>query len=126
MFGMAVVGAFIAGVYGILHDHVTYSIGPEYFTKLKFQQFHYADFGLGDRVFVSCIGFLATWWVGFIIAWFLSRRLIPGQNRATAYREILKGMAIVFASGLVVGAIGYLFGRSLRPETVNAAWQPIL
>ena len=125
MFGMAALGAIIAGVYGILHDHVTYSIGPEYFTKLKFQQFHYADFGMGDRVFVSCIGFLATWWVGFIIAWFLSRRLIPDQDRGTAYRGICKGMAIVFASGVLAGAIGYMYGMTLGPDTDYVAWRPI-
>ena len=125
MFGMACLGGVIAGIYGILHDHVTYSIGPEYFTKLKFKQFHYADFGLGDRVFVSCIGFLATWWVGFIIAWFLARRLIPGQNRATAYRGILKGFAIVLASGLVAGVIGYLYGASIELDSTRSAWQPV-
>ena len=125
MFGMAGIGAIIAGIYGILHDHVTYSIGPEYFTKLKFKQFHYADFGLGDRVFVSCIGFLATWWVGFIIAWFLSRRLIPGQDRASAYRGILKGFAIVLASGLVAGAIGYLYGSSIKLDGAHSLWQPV-
>lgn len=28
-------GALIAGVYGILHDQVTFEIGPEYFTEFK-------------------------------------------------------------------------------------------
>lgn len=125
MFGMAALGAIIAGVYGILHDQVTYSIGPEYFTKLKFQQFQYADFGLGDRVFVSCIGFLATWWVGFIIVWFLSRRLIPDQDRGTAYRGIFKGMAIVFAAGILAGAIGYAYGMTLDADTNYEKWQPV-
>ena len=125
MFGMALLGSIIAGIYGILHDQVTYSIGPEYFTKLKFKQFHYADFGLGDRVFASCIGFLATWWVGFIIGWFLSRRLIPNQDRATAYRGILKGFAIVFASGLLAGGIGYLYGTSIELNGPHSLWQPV-
>lgn len=124
MFGMAAVGAIIAGLYGILHDHVTYSIGAEYFTHFKFKQFHYADFGLGDRVFVSCIGFLATWWVGFIIAWFLSRRLFPNQDQAIAYRGILKGFVIVFTSGLLAGIGGYLYGRWLGPDADYSAWLP--
>lgn len=122
MFGMAFVGAIIAGVYGILHDHVTYSIGPEYFTNLKFKQFHYADFGLGDRFFVSCIGFLATSWVGFVIAWFLSRRFIPNQTRAVAYRGILKGFAIVFAVGILAGIAGYLYGFWRGPDADYSAW----
>ena len=124
MFGMAIVGAIIAGTYGILHDHVTYSISPEYFTKLKFQQFHYVDLGLGNRVFVSCIGFLATWWVGFVIAWFLARRLIPNQPRANAYRGILKGFVIVLGMGLLTGIAGYFYGGWLGPDADYSAWLP--
>jgi hypothetical protein len=126
MFGMAFVGAIVAGAYGILHDHITYSIGPEYFTKLKFKQFHYADFGMGERVFVSCIGFLATWWVGFIIAWFLSRRLIPNQPRRVAFRGIFKGFAIVFTFGLIAGIGGYLYGVWLGPSADYSGWLSII
>ena len=51
--GHAAVGALVAAVYGIVHDQITYSISPEYFTRLKFMQFHYADFGLPRRIFVA-------------------------------------------------------------------------
>ena len=37
-------------IYGILHDQVTFSISQEYFTKLKFYQFGYANLGLPTRV----------------------------------------------------------------------------
>jgi len=70
MLGYAVLGALIAGCYGVLHDQITYSISAEYFTRLKFLQFHYADFRFPARVFVAEIGFLATWWVGLIAGWF--------------------------------------------------------
>lgn len=126
MLGTAVVGALVAGIYGILHDQVTYSICPEYFTKLKFHQFHYADFGLGDRVFVSCVGFLATWWVGFIIAWFLARRLIPGQQGARAYRGIIKGFVIVFACGIAAGIAGNIYGLWFGSNYDYAIWGTIL
>ena len=126
MFGMAVVGAIIAGIYGILHDQVTYSISPEYFTNLKFKQFQYADPGLGERVFVSCIGFLATWWVGFIIAWFLARRLIPNQDRAIAYRGIFTGFMVVFSAGLLAGIAGYLYSSWLGTDSDYSAWQPAI
>jgi len=49
--GFAFLGAMIAGGYGIVHDHVTFTIGPEYFTKLKFFLSHALGFlrlgGLG-------------------------------------------------------------------------------
>src|SRR5262245_37428369 len=107
MVGVAFVGAIVAGGYGILHDQITYAISPEYFTKLKFEQFHCANFGFSERVFVGVIGFLATWWVGFVGAWFLARRLIPGQPRSQAYRQISAGFVCIFAFGLLFGLGGY-------------------
>lgn len=106
------IGTAIAGVYGAIHDQLSYTISPEYFTHFKFYQFHYADFGLPNRVFVSIIGFLATWWVGGIVGWFLARTLFNSDDLSTARKDILKGFAIVFAcaaTALVVGAVvGYV------------------
>lgn len=126
MFGMACVGAVIASVYGILHDQITYTIGPEYFTKFKFKQFHYADFGFGNRIFAACIGVLATWWVGFVIAWFLSRQLIPNRDRKIAYRAILNGFFIVFACCIISGAIGYTYGAWRGPDADYSDWAPFV
>ena len=126
MFAVTLIGSMLAGAYGILHDQITYSISPEYFTNLKFDQFHYADFGLGDRVFVSFVGFLATWWVGLIIAWFLARRLIPNQPRKIAYRRIFVGFSIVFGCGIVAGSIGYFYGLWCGPEFDYSAWSTII
>ena len=123
MFGIAVVGAIIAGLYGVAHDHLTYTIGPEYFTKFKFNQFHYADFGFSERVFVSEIGFLASWWVGFVIAWFLGRRLIPDQPRGRAYRQIALGFAIVFGCGLLFGVLGFAYGVWRGPRADYVDWE---
>jgi hypothetical protein len=120
--GAALIGAIIAGAYGILHDQVTYTIAPEYFTRLKFRQFHYADLGLGNREFVATIGFLATWWVGFISAWFLARRLIPGQPRDQAYRQIRAGLGCIIACGFLFGLIGYAYGLWRGPNADYSSW----
>ncbi|TWT88719.1 hypothetical protein Mal64_22070 [Pseudobythopirellula maris] len=119
----AVLGAIVAGVYGALHDQLTYSLSREYFTKLKFHQFDYADPGLGERAFAAVVGLLATWWVGFVAAWFLGRRLFPGQPRATAWRRIALGFAVVLAGGLLGGLAGYAYGVWRGPEADLAGWQ---
>jgi len=120
--GVAMVGALLAGSYGVVHDQITYSVSSEYFTNLKFKQFSYADAGLGDRVFVATIGFLATWWVGFIIAWFLARRMIPNQPRMHAYRQILRAFGIVFSCGLMFGIGGFAFGLWRGPDADYSSW----
>ena len=126
MLVVALIGGLIAGVYGVLHDQITYSICPEYFTNLKFEQFHYVDFDFGDRAFVASIGFLASWWVGFIIAWFLSRKFIPGRPRKVAYQGIIRGFIIVFASGILAGVAGYLYGLWRGPDADYSSWLSII
>ena len=126
MIAAAVCGAMVAGVYGILHDQITYTISPEYFSKFKFDQFRYAEIGLPDRVFVAEIGFLATWWVGFFSAWFLARRLIPGQPKRRALRQILIGFVIVLVCALLSAMIGFGYGLWRGPDTDYSFWEPLL
>jgi len=113
----------IAGVYGMIHDQLTFSISPEYFTKVKFKQFHYADLGLGNRAFVANIGFLATCGVGFVAAWFLARRFIPNQPRAIAYRQIRNGFVCALIFGMLFGVIGFIYGFWRGPNADYFAWE---
>lgn len=39
------IAPIIGGLYGILHDQLTYTISPEYYTKFKFYQFGLMDLG---------------------------------------------------------------------------------
>ncbi|MGB0763409.1 MAG: hypothetical protein ACPGO0_05625, partial [Acidimicrobiales bacterium] len=100
MLVVCVAGALIAGLYGIIHDQITYTISPEYFTKLKFYQFEYVDFGLPNRAFVLFIGFLATWWVGFISAWIITRIAFTFWRPEERYRRCTKYFSIVLVSGI--------------------------
>jgi hypothetical protein len=122
MLGYAAAGAMLAGIYGIAHDQFTYSISPEYFTRLKFEQFHYANFGLPERVFVAEIGFLATWWVGFFSAWFLARLSVPAFPPRLARRYIMRGFLVVLAGGLAGLAVGYLLGIQWMPPPPDSDW----
>ncbi len=123
MIWVSLIGAVVAGGYGIIHDQVTYSISPEFFSKLKFYQFDYADFGFGDRIFAALVGFLATWWAGLFVAWFLARRLIPGQSRAHAYRQIRSGFSCVFVTAMSAGLLGYFYGLWRGPEGDYSAFE---
>ncbi len=110
MLGISFLGAIVAGLYGILHDQITYSISAEYFTKLKFHQFDYANFGLPVRGFVAEVGFLATWWVGFFSGWFLARIAVPIWPLAVALRRSLIGFAIILGFALAAAVAGYVLG----------------
>ena len=117
MAGLSLAGALIAGIFGILHDQITYTISPEYFTRLKFDQFRAADFGFPSRVFVAEIGFLATWWAGLIAAWFLARIALPKFH--SPEKRVMKAMVIVIGITILFGVAGYFIGPTLfenRPD----------
>ena len=102
MLGYAVVGALIAGVYGVFHDQITYSISPEYFTRLKFLQFHYADFGFPARVPESPNGSLVS---------------EPERALLEMLSEVGLRQSVEEARHIMEGA------RSLRPEVLRRLLQ---
>ena len=120
----AVIGALIAGAYGIVHDQITYAISPEYFTRFKFRQFSYADPGLGDRWFVVVIGFLATWWVGFFSGWFLWRLGVDKEGKPPRPVAICQRFLMIIASGFAFGIAGYFYGRRKATTGDLDAWLP--
>ncbi|QDV19075.1 hypothetical protein Pan153_37380 [Gimesia panareensis] len=105
-------GTVLGGLYGMMHDQISYTISREYFTDFKFHQFRYADFHLPERLFVGIIGFLATWWVGFFAGWFLGRIRFFSDDFTTAHRDMLQGFTIIFCcavgAGILGGVVGYL------------------
>jgi hypothetical protein len=123
MLAYAVMGAFLAGGYGVVHDQITYSISPEYFTRLKFLQFRYADFGLPPRVFAAEIGFLASWWVGFIAGWFLARVAVPLSPPRASRAYCFRGFGIVFACALAASLAGFGLGILRCQNADFSGWQ---
>jgi len=120
--GLTLLGALVAGTYGAIHDQVTYSIGPEYFTKMKFFQFHYANFGFPPRVFVSEIGFLASWWVGLIAGWFVARLAVRADGAKPAFRRALRAYAIIFGITVATAATMYLLSLLRVAHTAEPEW----
>lgn len=110
LLALAALGAVIAGAYGIIHDQITYSISQEYFTKFKFRQFSHTDFGFPVRVRVAEIGFLATWWVGFIAGWFLARYAVRHLPPNRVIGHVLTGFWMILGCALISGFLGWAAG----------------
>ena len=55
----------VAGIYGFLHDQVSYTVSQEYFTHLKFDQFGISS-AWRNRLGAGVVGILATWWMGLL------------------------------------------------------------
>ena len=126
MLKISLLGAVFAGVYGVLHNQITFTISNEYFLKIKYLQFDYLNFGGSDRVRISIIGFFAACWAGLLSGWFLSRWFLPHGSLAKASRKIFLSSIIVFATSLVSATVGgaYIFFR--RESIDYSNWNQLI
>lgn len=117
-----ILSPLIGGIYGIIHDQLTYTISPEYYTKFKFYQFGFAVSGdefIPDspRLFVSGVGFLATWWVGLIIGIILGLVGFIHKDGKTMMNITIKAILLTIMIALIVGVTGLLYGKFHLAET---------
>jgi hypothetical protein len=122
---VTVVSALFAGVYGAIHDQISYTISEEYFSKVKFRQFAFADFGLPPRVFAAEIGFLGSWWVGLIGGWVLARKGLADLSERTRWYNLGRALAIVAVVAMLVGTLGALLGavQAQRDARSWSSWE---
>ncbi|MEM0895836.1 MAG: hypothetical protein AAGJ79_03045 [Verrucomicrobiota bacterium] len=118
--GIGAIGSLVAGCYGIVHDQITYTLSPEYFTRFKFHQFAHANFGWGDRAFAGTIGFLATWWVGLIGGWLLGRTSARKDGTLPAMKELAPSFCLVMAASALVAFFGFLYGTVRWAQSPDA------
>jgi hypothetical protein len=121
LIGIAIV---IAGIYGIIHDQLTCTISPEYYTKFKFQQFRISP-DLPFRLGVAVVGWNATWWMGIPIGIILGAvgltHKAPKQMLWITIKAFLITMAVAFLTGLV----GLLYGEMVlanKPVSYFDEW----
>ena len=110
----------IAGVYGVLHNQVSYVVGPSYFHDFKFIQFDIAS-TFQNRIGAAWVGWQASWWMGVIIGGpilLLGARMKDARAFVIAYTQaaaIVLLTALVFGSGALIYAIGSVTETSLPP-----------
>lgn len=108
--GLVIAALLVAGVYGALHDQISYSVSSEYFTKFKYIQFGLVDAPMPDRVKAGVIGFLATWWMGVPIGLFVGAFGFLHRPAKVMVDRTLKAFGIVACVALTVGIGGLIYG----------------
>lgn len=129
-FGLIIfLSVFIAGFYGVLHDQLTYSISPEYYTKFKFIQFGMYAYGedtvlAQPRLYVAFVGFLATWWMGPPIGFILALVGLLQKDAKRMMSVTLLALAIAVAITFFTGIGGLIYGKYILSETGVDWWLP--
>jgi hypothetical protein len=117
---LVVLAMFLSGLYGIIHDQISYTVSSEYFTKFKFQQFGIADMNLPDRARASIVGFLASWWMGIPIGLLVGGSGFIHPNHQRMLKFSLMAFGLVIAITLTFGLCGLLYGF-YETRTINLA-----
>ena len=119
----------LAGLYGILHDQLTYTISHEYYTKFKFIQFGLWD-REGEAIFsnprlaVAKVGFLATWWTGIFIGLGHGLTGLIHPDSKTMIKVISKATFITLLIALLTGLFGLAYGKIHLAQTGVNWWLP--
>ena len=115
----------VGGLYGALHDQISYTVSPEYFTMFKYGQFGFEPqwFG-GHRPTVAVIGFLATWWVGAFIGCFLGATALLQANSTAMRKAIVRGMMIAVGIAALCALLGLAYGWFFIDRTPNGWYLP--
>lgn len=111
-FLLLIMAGLAAALFGALHNQLSYSVGPTYFTELKFEQFGISD-AMAERVGAALVGVLASWWMGPLIG---LPAFVYGLVTVPSARSYLAaGMGGIFivillaTFGALAGLLGGLF-----------------
>lgn len=101
------IGCLFAGVYGALHNQISYAVSPEYFTQYKFHQFRISP-DLPNRLGAAIVGWHASWWMGIVIGIVVIPfgLRIPGVGQY--FLGTTRSFAVVALTALVVGLLALL------------------
>lgn len=125
-----VLACLLGGLYGILHDQISYSISPEYYTKFKFYQFKLVKPGemsafAYPRIQVAFVGLMASWWMGIPIGVILGLAGIKSLKGARLIKVILRALFIAIAITFITGLIGFTIGHFIfaqQPRSDFKGW----
>lgn len=124
---LLVVAVVLASAYGVVHNQISFTVSPEYFTKYKFQQFGLVDSPLPERVRASIVGFEASWWMGPPIGLLVGVAGFLHRGHRRMLKVSLQSFVIVMAFTLIVGLFGllcgYLVTGSIATEELSG-WTP--
>lgn len=113
------IACFLSGAFGAIHNQVSYTVSPEYFTKFKFDQFG-IDPTTSERLGAAYVGWQASWWMGIAIGIFVIPFGLLIRDTSTYFLAMLQVFGLILLTticfGLAALAISYLL---ISPATAG-------
>ena len=119
------VAALVGGVYGLVHDQISYTFSQEYFTRFKFIQFGIPWAYDNPRLGAAYVGVLATWWMGVLVFVFLGLFGFMFKTPRDMAVNLSKSFVVVVSVSLLTGLLGLAYGYyQIDSQTIteNMQW----
>jgi hypothetical protein len=100
----------VAAIYGTIHNQISYTVSPEYFTRFKFEQFHLTDDSMPERLRASLVGIRASWWMGFPIGLLAGLAGFIQRGYRQMLRVSMEAMLAGVGFSLLFGVCGLVYG----------------
>jgi hypothetical protein len=113
---LLVAGCLIAGLYGALHDQISYTVSPDYYYTFKFHQFEIPK-DLQNRVGAAIVGWEATWWMGLFIGVPVLLVGLVMPDAKTYLSRCLIAMGVVAVTALVTGLGALIYASCTVTES---------
>lgn len=123
-FLMLIFAAVVAGIYGVLHDQISYTFSEEYFTQFKFKQFGIPWAYDSPRLGAAYVGALATWWMGVLVFVLLGLFGFMFSSPVQMAKSLAKSFLVVIVVALITGIAGLVYGyHQVNQQTINEYMQ---
>jgi hypothetical protein len=110
----------VAGLFGIIHDEISYSVSNEFFTKFKFIQFRLLDTNLSDRFRAGQVGFLASWWMGIPLGIVCGLAGFIQRSPSLMRHALICSLPVTTTLTFAIALVGLVYGWR-RTETIDLA-----
>jgi hypothetical protein len=99
-----------AGLFGAVHDQISYTVSHEYFTRFKFPQFGLLDPSVPERVRAAVVGVLASWWMGIPVGLLCGAAGFIQRSASAMLRALLWTLPVVMGFTLLFALGGLVYG----------------
>lgn len=118
------ISVLMASIYGVIHDQVTYTISPEYYTQFKFIQFNLPDYIIkNERLGVAIVGIGATWWTGIPVGLIVGAYGFWYKSSFFALKLKVTTLLVVTVITIITGIVGSIHGfleiESIKDWPIN-------
>jgi hypothetical protein len=105
-----VLAVVAAGIFGAVHDQISYTVSHEYFTRFKFRQFGLLDESVPARWRAAEVGIRASWWMGIPLGLLTGVAGLIQKSAEQMRKAMLWSLVFIVGFTLASALCGLLYG----------------